>query len=450
MKGNMKTLKSYIFSEKKLAGLIFGFMAIAAFSFIFGPNIYAQFARQTGDAGWGYGYGYGYGYGGGFDGGTYAGYRVDGDPDPTVNEYGYGYGYIASGVTYDTENGYEVTPSNLSSLVQGGVIVPDGADITSTTEIAFANKVTMTAGNLITVTIPSGTTFTAATAGDFSALAATTNVSVADLTGGLIAGRLDFGLPNLGITVDPAITISVNVGTVYNGLTLNIYRKDAGGAWVRGPAGTSATCVVTAGVCAFTTTHLSSFAAVSPTSNQTGVGGSTGGSGGSGTGTYSNVTADATVSGTYSAATATANNPDFNTNRGLTAVTGAACVSGTLIKNTSLPAVYYCGADGKRYVFVNDKVYFSWYKDFSGVRIISDATLASIMIGGNITYRPGVKMVKIVSDPKVYAVARGGVLRWIQTEAIAQRLYGTNWNKMIDDVSDSFFVNYVVGSPISN
>jgi Bacterial Ig-like domain len=157
---------------------------------------------------------------------------------------------------------------------------------------------------------------------------------------------------------------------------------------------------------------------------------------------------DSTVSGTYDASTAKANNPDFNTDMNLPAASSSTCVSGTLIKG-SLSAVYYCGADGKRYVFVNDKAYFSWYPDFSGVQTVSDATLASLMIGGNITYRPGTRMVKIQSDPKTYVVARGGILRWVQTEAAAARLFGANWNQMIDDVSDSFFVNYTVGSPIT-
>src|SRR5690242_776251 len=129
-------------------------------------------------------------------------------------------------------------------------------------------------------------------------------------------------------------------------------------------------------------------------------------------------------------------------------VSAAGCTSGTLIKG-SLPAVYYCGADGKRYVFTNDKNYFTWYSDFSGVQIISDADLASIQIGGNVTYRPGVKMVKIQTDPKVYAISHGGVLRPIASEAVATALYGATWNKQIDDISDAFFTNYSVGSAIN-
>jgi hypothetical protein len=158
---------------------------------------------------------------------------------------------------------------------------------------------------------------------------------------------------------------------------------------------------------------------------------------------------DSTVTGSYAAATAKANNPTIADDKRLTPVTGALCTAGSLIKG-SLPAVYYCGADGKRYVFVNDKAFLSWFADFSGVQIVSDETLASITIGGNITYRPGSRMVKIVSDLKVYAVARGGVLRWVSSEAIAAGLYGSTWNMMIDDVPDSFFVNYTIGTPISS
>ena len=123
--------------------------------------------------------------------------------------------------------------------------------------------------------------------------------------------------------------------------------------------------------------------------------------------------------------------------------------AGSLVKG-SLSAVYYVGSDGKRYVFTNDKAYFTWYTDFSTVQKISDTDLAAITIGGNVTYKPGVKMIKIQSDPKVYAVAHGGVLRWVSTEAAAVALYGSNWNTKIDDISDAFFTNYTVGTPISS
>ena len=132
-----------------------------------------------------------------------------------------------------------------------------------------------------------------------------------------------------------------------------------------------------------------------------------------------------------------------------TPLTVGAAVSGDLIKMSGNTAVYYLGADNKRYVFPNEKTYKTWYPDFSGVVTVSATELQSYAIGGNVTYRPGVKMVKITTDPKVYAVDANGTLRHVTTEAIAAALYGATWNKMVEDVSDAFFVNYSVGAPIA-
>jgi hypothetical protein len=65
-----------------------------------------------------------------------------------------------------------------------------------------------------------------------------------------------------------------------------------------------------------------------------------------------------------------------------------------------------------------------------------------------VTYRPGVRMVKIQSDPSIYAVSKGGVLRHVDSEAVAMALYGPDWNRKIDDISEAFFVNYHLGAPI--
>ncbi len=124
------------------------------------------------------------------------------------------------------------------------------------------------------------------------------------------------------------------------------------------------------------------------------------------------------------------------------------CVAGADV-NDPCKAVYYVGKDSKRYVFPHEKVFYSWYADFSSVETVTSDTLAGYAIGGNVTYRPGSKMIKIESDPKVYAVAKNGVLRWVGTEEIAQSLYGSSWNTKIDDISAAFFVNYQTGAAIN-
>ena len=113
-------------------------------------------------------------------------------------------------------------------------------------------------------------------------------------------------------------------------------------------------------------------------------------------------------------------------------------------------AVYYVGNNGKRYTFPNNKIYSSWYADFSGVVTVAASQLASYALGGNVTYRPGTRMIKIQTDPKVYAIGKNGVLRWIKTEEIARAIYGDSWNTMIDDISSAFFVNYTVGDDIAS
>jgi len=129
--------------------------------------------------------------------------------------------------------------------------------------------------------------------------------------------------------------------------------------------------------------------------------------------------------------------------------------AGDLIRGTSFSAVYYYGEDGFRYVFPNEKTYKTWYTDaetgemdFSTVKTLTDQELSGIQMGGNITYKPGVKMIKINSDPKTYAVDASGELRWVTSEDVAAGMFGTAWNTMIDDVPDGFFGNYTIGSSL--
>jgi hypothetical protein len=131
----------------------------------------------------------------------------------------------------------------------------------------------------------------------------------------------------------------------------------------------------------------------------------------------------------------------------LSAHASTALPAGALVK-ASGSAVYAIGGDGRRYAFPNERIYKTWFKDFSGVRKISDDDLAAIDLGGNVAYKPGVRLVKLTTDPKVYAVGSKRVLRWVGSEASAREIYGTSWAKAVDDLSDAFFVDYDIGAPI--
>ncbi|MEI6511097.1 MAG: hypothetical protein WCO25_03585 [Candidatus Uhrbacteria bacterium] len=131
-------------------------------------------------------------------------------------------------------------------------------------------------------------------------------------------------------------------------------------------------------------------------------------------------------------------------------MTAHAASAGSLIKGTTLSTLYYYGSDGSRYAFPNEKTYFSWYSDFSSVETISDSALAAIPLAGNVVYRPGSRWIKIQSDPKTYVVTPEGQIRWIESESVASGLAGSDWNTMIDDVADTFFVDYTVGTSLTS
>ncbi|WKZ28633.1 MAG: hypothetical protein QY323_03780 [Patescibacteria group bacterium] len=128
----------------------------------------------------------------------------------------------------------------------------------------------------------------------------------------------------------------------------------------------------------------------------------------------------------------------------------AAPTPGSLIKRADHPAVYYFASNSRRYVFPNEQVFRTWYADFSTVQTVTADELAAITIGGNVTYRPGLRMIKIDTDPSVYAISRGGVLRLLPSEAVAAAIFGSGWASLVDDIPDPFFVNYTDGAPITS
>jgi hypothetical protein len=111
-------------------------------------------------------------------------------------------------------------------------------------------------------------------------------------------------------------------------------------------------------------------------------------------------------------------------------------------------AVYVIDADGNRHVFPTERVFLSWWPDYEDLSYIDSVNLSGYTLGKNVTIRPGTNLVKVTTDPKVYAVEPGGVLRWVASEDIAISLYGQDWATRVVDVPDTFFGNYDMGDPI--
>lgn len=57
-------------------------------------------------------------------------------------------------------------------------------------------------------------------------------------------------------------------------------------------------------------------------------------------------------------------------------------------------------------------------------------------------------MVKVTTDPRTYVIDQGGILRHVQSEQLAETLYGLSWQDNIHDLPDAFFVNYRIGTAI--
>lgn len=119
----------------------------------------------------------------------------------------------------------------------------------------------------------------------------------------------------------------------------------------------------------------------------------------------------------------------------------------TLLKSQS--STVYLSDGAKRYVFPTESIYSSWYTDFSAIQTATDEELAQLSFGGSVTMKPG-SLIKIQTDPKVYAVSRYGVLHWITNEELASQLFGESWNSLVKDVPESFFADYARGFDIAS
>ncbi|MBI2476882.1 hypothetical protein HYV72_01790, partial [Candidatus Uhrbacteria bacterium] len=121
---------------------------------------------------------------------------------------------------------------------------------------------------------------------------------------------------------------------------------------------------------------------------------------------------------------------------------------GDTFRGVTDAAVYVLRSDGSRAVFPDPDIYFSYFDKFDNVLTINDDQLRKLPLGKRITMRPGTWLVKIQSDPKVYAVEKDGILRHIPDESTARFLYGSQWNKQVKDVNVAFFRDYKVGEAL--
>ncbi|MFA6130869.1 MAG: DUF2817 domain-containing protein [Patescibacteria group bacterium] len=121
---------------------------------------------------------------------------------------------------------------------------------------------------------------------------------------------------------------------------------------------------------------------------------------------------------------------------------------GDYIKSPYFSTVYYVTDDYGRRPFIDEETYFTWQESFATLKSVTDATLTTLTIAGPMLPKPGVKLVKIESDPRVYEVLENEKdpyrpsLRWISSEAEATERFGSWWKWNIVDVPVTTFARF--------
>ncbi len=123
-----------------------------------------------------------------------------------------------------------------------------------------------------------------------------------------------------------------------------------------------------------------------------------------------------------------------------------------LVKGTTYSTVYAL-ENGTRKPFMNQAIYFTWHQDFDDVLVVSDATLPFYRLGDPVLPNPANSLVKIQSDPTVYApILSQGInyIRAIPNEQTAAILFGQNWSDRVIDLPPTLLQLYKTSAPFTS
>lgn len=129
-------------------------------------------------------------------------------------------------------------------------------------------------------------------------------------------------------------------------------------------------------------------------------------------------------------------------------------VPGEYIKSPSYSTVYYIPEEGERWVFMDANTYFTWSDSFGDIIEVTDATLPTLTLTGIMLPKPGVVLMKITSDPSVYAIEENPddesrpLRRKISSEEVAIEMYGEDWADYVIDVDPTFIGRFERGDAI--
>ncbi len=128
-------------------------------------------------------------------------------------------------------------------------------------------------------------------------------------------------------------------------------------------------------------------------------------------------------------------------------------VPGDLIKTANNPAIYYINSENKRQLYSNSATFWSWHTGSwsnikSGnttktIKKVSQSILDSIVVGKNVTVKPGAKLMKFDNSPQVYTVFGNAKLKSLtDQEAVTFYGNGRNWKEGAITIQTSFEADY--------
>lgn len=125
----------------------------------------------------------------------------------------------------------------------------------------------------------------------------------------------------------------------------------------------------------------------------------------------------------------------------LTPVSIAVLADGDLfmIEDATAGASVYWFTGGYKRPFASEKAFLSWFPSFDRVAIkrVKKDEISYLSWGPAMTYKPGSRMIKVPDDPKVYNIQADGTVCHVKDEKDAAKLFGSKWNKKVDDLAVS-------------
>jgi hypothetical protein len=160
--------------------------------------------------------------------------------------------------TYVQDDGGTESDKMMAATLDGQITV-EGGSPTETSMITYEVDFLLEDGDT-SVFFPAGTEMTKTGGGTMDL----SEMTVEDITDNLrnssisnIAGAVSVGIPSLNLSFSQPITITIPVGSAYDGQTLSIYFQNAGSSdWSGGLS-----CLVADGLCIFETDHATKYSA---------------------------------------------------------------------------------------------------------------------------------------------------------------------------------------------